>query len=217
MFAFNRSWLVENGFIRFEWQDSIVLCATGLLNNILLCLSLLTWFRLFTKYRKIKWRLWFVEAWVFLLLTIIMLCLAIASPGAVFVWWIALYVLVDAVSAAIRDIVASLHRVDAHGGYIKISNGVRWLLMAAINVIQVVLCFAVFSIHYGDSFEPQIHDAVTAIYFSAVTFLTLGYGDIKPICTTTKWLVIFECLTFLLFLVVKLPVAVSVIRVKERN
>jgi hypothetical protein len=139
-------------------------------------------------------------------------------PGDTLIWWIALYVLLDATTAALRDIVAGpIRHRDEHGGYIEVYDRTRWLFMAVINVVQVVLCFSVFALYYGAQFEPAISDALSAIYFSSVTFLTVGYGDIRPTCPKTQALVCWELLGFLLFLVVKLPIAVSVLRVKENR
>ena len=154
----------------------------------------------------------------FTLVSLLFVCLFAGDPGNALIWWGAIYILMDAIGAAVRDIVASpIRHTDAEGGYIKVYDKLRWLSMAVVNVIQVVLCFSVFAFYYGLQFKPPILDASSAIYFSSVTFLTLGYGDILPYCTQTKILVTLELMTFLLFLVVKLPIALSVMRVKEKK
>jgi len=116
----------------------------------------------------------------------------------------------------VRDVVAMpiLYR-DNEGGYVKVYDKTRWLIMAVINVIEVVLCFSVLALHYGTQFMPAIKDALSAIYFSSVTFMTLGYGDIAPLGPKAKALACWELLAFLVFIVVKLPLVVAVIRVKE--
>jgi len=213
----DNEWGTEWGIVPLKWQGSIVLLLARILNDILLCLSVMTWLWYVHRWLNRKWRLWIVEVWVLCLVAVLFLCLVVGYHGNIVIWWVAFYILLDALGATVRDIVGPLSRRDADGGYVLIYDGVRWLLMAAINVIQVVLCFAVFALHYGKDFKPAILDSVTAIYFSAVTFLTLGYGDVVPRSPQTKALVVWELLTFLVFLVVKLPIAVSVIRVKERQ
>lgn len=205
-------------FVSLKWEDSLVLIVARFMNNVLSAVSLLTWIEFIFRYRKKSWHPWFVEVWVFSLVTLLFVCLFLGGPGNILIWWSAIYVLTDAIGAAVRDIVASpIHHHDDQGGYIKVYDKTRWLFMAVVNVIEVVLCFAVFALHYGMQFQPHILDPSSAIYFSAVTFLTLGYGDILPSCPQTKNLVSLELLTFLLFLVVKLPIAISVMRVKQER
>jgi hypothetical protein len=178
---------------------------------------LLTWIELVFSKLKIPWRHWFIEFWVLLLVTLLLCCLFFwGRPGNYLIWWLALYVMIDAAGAAVRDIIAApILNPDVEGGYIKVYDKTRWLLMAVVNVVQVVLCFAVFALYYGMQFKPNIVDPASAIYFSTVTFMTLGYGDISPCSPQTKALVCLELLTFLLFLLVKLPIALTVVRVKK--
>jgi hypothetical protein len=205
-------------FVPLKWEDSLVLIVARFMNNVLSAVSLLTWIEFIFRYRKKSWHPWFVELWVFSLVALLFVSLFFGGPGNILIWWGAMYILTDAIGAAVRDIVASpIHHRDDEGGYIKVYDKTRWLLMAVVNVVQVVLCFAVFALHYGTQFNPHILEPSSAIYFSAVTFLTLGYGDILPCCPQTKALVSLELLIFLLFLVVKLPIALSVMRVKEER
>lgn len=203
-------------FVSLEWQGSIILLAARLINNILTAVSPITWLRSGYACFGKEWKPWFVEVWVLFLIAGLFICLLLGGPGDILIWWVAFYILIDALGATVRDIVAPLHHRDNQGGYILVYDAVRWLLMAAINVAQVILCFAVFALHYGHQFAPAVLDPISAVYFSAVSFLTLGYGDIVPNSPQTKMLVFWELLTFLIFLVVKLPIAVSVVRVKER-
>jgi hypothetical protein len=81
----------------------------------------------------------------------------------------------------------------------------------------MVLCFAILFLYSGLQFNPSISDPVTALYQSALTFTTLGYGEITPVSNIAKWIVIFELAFFILFIGLKFPVAISMFRVKQRT
>jgi hypothetical protein len=199
-------------FVPLKWEGSLAILVVRFLNNVFSAASLLTWFNVVWTYKKKEMRPWFVEIWVFLLCIILFLSLFLGRPGDTIIWWVGVYVLVDVIGAAIRDIVASpFHHRDDRGGYIKVYDKTRWLFMAVVNVAQVALCFALLALYYGDQFNPHITDPLSAIYFS------VGYGDIVPTCTKTRALFCWELLIFLLIMVVKLPIAVSVMRIKEER
>jgi hypothetical protein len=201
-----KDWIVE-----IKWENSILLYLVRLVNNIFAFLSPVR--RLWRLLRTIgiDWRPWWVEVWLFFLLGVLLICLFWGFPGDDLVWWIAFLILMDSVGATIRDIGGQLHK----SGKIEIYNSVRWLLMALLNVLQVTFCFAAFTLYFGHQFDPPVIDGPTAIYFSTVTISTLGYGDIKPLSPEAKALVSWGLLAFLLFLAIKLPIAVAVIKVKE--
>jgi hypothetical protein len=137
---------------------------------------------------------------------------------SVFSWVIAFYGLLDVLGATLRDVVVApqVHR-DREGGYIPIRDRLRWLLLVPLNVVEVVLCFAIFLLYYGNQFKPVIADSLTALYQSALTFTTLGYGDFTPTGRAGQIVVSLELVFFMVFLAVKLPIAISVIRIKEER
>jgi membrane-anchored glycerophosphoryl diester phosphodiesterase (GDPDase) len=140
------------------------------------------------------------------------------SYPSTFAWVISVYVLFDSVGATFRDVVVSpIQNVDQKGSFISIDSPSRWLLTSFINVLMVIVAFAILFLHYGDQFQPIIVDSTTAIYMSVITITTLGYGDIRPVCAIGKKLVCVELFYFLFFLAVKLPIAVSAIRAKTRD
>ncbi len=207
-------------FASIEWKKSksIVLPAARILANLFACLSLFTWVRYSMAHYKKTNRPWMAETWVILLLGLLVLGLMTSSVGNVNLCLVifAAYVLVDAIGSVIRDVVISPTKYnDQYGPYISVYDGPRWLILGLLNVIEVIMCFAVLFLYYGQQFYPSIEEPITAIYFSFVTFVSLGYGDIKPICLSTKILVCFEIFTFILFLAIRLPAAVSILRVKE--
>ena len=201
-----KDWVVE-----VKWECSILLYLVRIANNLFAYISAvrLTW-RLLRRF-GIDWQPWWVEVWLVFLLAALFGCLFWGSVGNHFIWWAALYILMDATGATLRDITTPLHK----GGVILVYNRVRWLLLVPVNIVQVTLCFAAFALYYGEHFKPTITDGSTAIYFSAVTISTLGYGDVRPLTWQGQVLVSCELLAFLLFLAIKLPIAVAVIKVKE--
>lgn len=51
----------------------------------------------------------------------------------------------------------------------------------AISISMTVLCFGLLYMQLGIVYDSKSqHVALDAIYFSAVTFSTLGYGDFSP-------------------------------------
>ena len=93
----------------------------------------------------------------------------------------------------------------------------RWMLATLPTAMHVVLCFAILYHNLGHYFTPRITDWVTALYMSVVTFSTLGYGDIHPdhAFLWGRVLTICEMSLFLLLVVVRVPMAVSMIRMKD--
>ena len=201
-----KDWLLE-----IKWERSIILLLLRLANNAYAVVSPIRRLWRLLLHIGIDWSPWWVEIWLFYLIAVLLACVFLGVSGDPLIWWIALLALSDSVGATIRDIAGQL----TENKEIQVYNAVRWLLMAALSVVQVSFCFAVFILYYGDQFKPQIKDGVSAIYFSGVTMSTLGYGDISPMGPQAKVIVLLELIAFLMFLAIKLPIAVALIRVKE--
>jgi len=93
----------------------------------------------------------------------------------------------------------------------------RWMLATLPTVVHVVLCFAILFLTVGSHFTPPVNDWLTAVYLSMTTFGTLGYGDIHP-TYGSAWgmaIVICEQAMFLLLVVIRVPMAVSMLRVED--
>ena len=154
--------------------------------------------------------------WVIVLLLLEAIILLGENIPTSLIWFVGVYVLLDVLGATLADIVINpQNRRHETGSYILVRSGLRWLLMVPLNVAQVVLGFALLLRFYGHQFSPQVDNPIMALYQSTLTFTTLGYGDIRPVGTGGRVLVCLELAFFLVFLAIKLPIAVSVFRVKE--
>ncbi len=76
-----------------------------------------------------------------------------------------------------------------------LNRGVWLILMFSLSVMQIVLVFAAWfrliSFHDLAAFSRPL-DGLNSIYFSVVSFLTIGYGDITPLKVLPKILMIFH-------------------------
>jgi len=82
----------------------------------------------------------------------------------------------------------------------RVVSRARMIVLAAINYVELVVCFGLFYAMWWTSLHGAGQPA-TAFYFSAVTQLTIGYGDVYP----TGWLralAAAQGFTAVLFLVV---------------
>jgi hypothetical protein len=203
----------QTGIVPLKWEGSIVLFIASLLNNMLAYLSPMTLFRWYCKRKNRMTPLWTVELWVFFLLLAQGCALIWGATGYWLIWVVAIYGLLDLLGVASRDIVAALLLHSC----ILVRDPLRWLLIALLNVAQVVICFAILFLYYGTQFEGSIASPVTALYQSALTFTTLGYGDIQPVSSIGRIIVCLELGFFLLFLLAKIPIAMSVVRIQKLN
>ncbi|MXV49770.1 two pore domain potassium channel family protein [Pedobacter sp. HMF7647] len=80
------------------------------------------------------------------------------------------------------------------------SNGYRRsLLLLFINFLEVIFSFAVLY-RSGNYFNETLNN-MDAVYFSLMTGVTIGYGDIHPVTTIGKILTMSQGITSLSFLV----------------
>lgn len=64
-------------------------------------------------------------------------------------------------------------------------------IVFSLSSILAVLAYAVFgSFLLGSGFNPPIHDLNTAAYFAITTLSTVGFGDIVPVTTESRWFVV---------------------------
>jgi len=163
-----------------------------------------------------------VDLTLLIVLALQVLALRVLAPADGYLFGLAILIaafgLWNALGGMLLDVVVapSLHR-DEQGGYILVRGMGRWLLLGVVNATLIVMSFAVLYRCAGQHFRPEITDSMTAVYQSALTFTTLGYGDFTP--TGDSWkpkaIVLGELLYFIMFLTIRLPAAVSSIRIRD--
>jgi len=203
-------------FAPWKWSGSIVVWIGSLLTNILISLSPLTWIESYLQRRGRYSPLWLAEVWVIILL-FLQAFILVYGQSSRFSMVVAIYGLLEVLGATLRDVVVApqIHH-NSEGSYIPVRDRLRWLLFVPLHIAEVILCFAILFLYYGNAFNPQIYDPLTALYQSALTFTTLGYGDFTPTDRAGQIIVSLELAFFIVFLAVKLPIAISVIRIKQQ-
>jgi hypothetical protein len=198
-----------------KWKGSIILYIITLFAFLLQLVSVTYLIGLCFKKRK-TFPKSLTEAW--LLFTLVSLIVALCYWQVCSVFWqgiivlFAIYFLLNSIGATLSDVFLA---PNFHSGDIQVYDRQRWLILTLLVLVEVILSFAIIVLYYHDKFNAPISDSLTAIYFSAVSFLTLGYGDFYPSCPESKILLLCELGYFLLFLSLKLPIAISMISVKE--
>jgi Trk-type K+ transport system membrane component len=81
-----------------------------------------------------------------------------------------------------------------------------------LTVYGYALLYKFIAMNYPDMFSPKPFDLVTAIYFSVVTIATVGYGDVLPLKTATKFLVSTEILVGVAYAVFFFSIIASFMR-----
>lgn len=96
------------------------------------------------------------------------------------------------------------------------------LLIAAANLVEVIIGFAVIHLHVGDisrncAAADPLTSSIDALYFSVVTIMTVGYGDFIPCNTAGRMLVIAEIVAAVVFIFVAIPLLLSVFAAELRT
>ena len=106
-----------------------------------------------------------------------------------------------------RNYILKRGRIYSHTLFHSEQHRGAWLiLMFSLSVLQIVMVFAswIRLISYVDAnaFTRPL-DGLDSIYFSSVTFLTIGYGDIAPLHTDAKLLILAQgAITYFVLVVV---------------
>jgi hypothetical protein len=206
----------EPTFAPIKGTGSFIVSLGSCIYTFLSFFTVMFWVRIFCRHRGKKVSPTLTEIWVILLLLLQIIVLFHFDRSYFIVLVIGLYGLFDILIANSRDIFHAplIHKSTDAPLLIEIHNPLRWLILAIVNVVQVGICFAILFLYSGSQFCPTIDDPLTALYQSALTFATLGYGEITPISGAGKWIVVSELAFFILFIGLKLPIAISLFKVK---
>jgi hypothetical protein len=130
-----------------------------------------------------------VEYVVLFKLSVLLLLVTSSSDGA---WqaYIAIYFLTETILYLLAVILLS----DIYDPPI---SKARSFILLFINYIEINLSFAI--IYYWLDCVEGLESKFDSVYFSFVTFTTLGYGDFLPISSGAKLTVIIEILVMLMF------------------
>jgi Ion channel len=93
----------------------------------------------------------------------------------------------------------------------------RSLVLALFNYGETILAFSVFYLYFDCINWKCAPTATQALYFSAVTATTVGYGDLTPVGPTGQRLVMFQLVIFAAFVVLFLTTFISRIKPETRD
>jgi hypothetical protein len=77
------------------------------------------------------------------------------------------------------------------------------IVLVSRSYFEVIIDFGLlYYLGFRDAFSHRFRDAVEAVYFSAITITTVGYGDLAPSQPVSQLLVVYEVVGGLILLVV---------------
>lgn len=96
--------------------------------------------------------------------------------------WFAIWRIVDVVCSAARIVLFDPYKTHYTSEY-KISSTVRSIILGFMNYLELILAFAIIYRFHIDLIGPKgsANDPLSALYLSAVTQMTVGYGDLQPL------------------------------------
>jgi voltage-gated potassium channel Kch len=90
-------------------------------------------------------------------------------------------------------------------------------LVVVLEVVMVMFAFTYFSLAiHGHQQMAGIHTRVDALYFSATTMTTVGYGDVHPIGQVARVITTFQLIFDVVFIAAFVRLLTSVARVPSR-
>ncbi len=133
----------------------------------------------------------------------------VPRAAAVLIFLIAGYRIIDIVQAGVNTTLFDPLRLAQQGPQTILAFH-RKLLLEAINFVELVLLFGCLYALSLARLNGAADDWSDAFYFSAITQLTIGYGDIQPL-GSFKLLAVVQGLTGFFFALVVLARVVSVL------
>ncbi len=149
---------------------------------------------------------------IYLIIKLILLCLLLYYPWQWYATFLAIYILSDVIHYLLWLIFLS-------NIYTKFPSIRRNFAHLTMNIIEITMSFAVLYLSLGaiGNSNGVITQGSDALYFSFVTFSTIGYGDILPILPIGKTLVIFETLISFLFITIIASSFVSGLEIRNND
>ncbi|MBW2090437.1 MAG: hypothetical protein JRI37_15945 [Deltaproteobacteria bacterium] len=137
-----------------------------------------------------------VECYVLLKLFLPIIFFKLHLTGNFIVFAVTIYLLVETVTYLLSLILLS----DIYASPITYKRSILLLFINFIEIgLEYAIIFSYLSIHTTDFFNRQMGSAIEIIYFSFVSFSTLGFGDISINDDTGRLVVISQIFTFILF------------------
>lgn len=96
--------------------------------------------------------------------------------------------------------------------YERIALALRSFVELVLNYAMLYYILDTYFVRYGfweGLFNQPLQDPLTALYFSLITIVSIGYGDYYPIHDISKLLIMYEIINGLLLLVVSFTVYVG--------
>ncbi len=161
-------------------------------------LSLTHLCRLATQYRHTSF---LSESYVLLRFTV--LCVMLiqhSSLPRLLIFVIVIYCIVDGFNYRLCIIF-----VDRYARQWGLRSLNRSLILLLVNYLEIVVGFATLYLltqSVGFSEKQIVTCSLDALYFSMITITTVGYGDIRPICSIGRWLSIAETLMGIILIVI---------------
>jgi hypothetical protein len=99
--------------------------------------------------------------------------------------------------------------------YTLIGNLNSWLMLTVLQFLDLISCFAILCLATGDCWDKKINTPLDAFYTTAVTMLTVGYGDHHPNDDVSKVLVVVELLCFIAYGLLLIPFTAASFKTME--
>lgn len=148
------------------------------------------------------------------MIVITLICLGILFTVQFYPYWLCIIIFILLIQRILeffivysRNFIFNRGRIFSNVHFDNPQKRGEWLItMFGLNVVQIVLIFAIWfqiiSRFNSEAFSKPLF-ILDSLYFSVVTFVTVGYGDIFPISSFAKIIVISQiALTFYIIVIV---------------